>query len=145
MISLKNISLDFGMQEIFNNISATIQPNDKIGLVGANGTGKSTLLKAITKQHDINNGEIFVSPSMSIGYIPQEAVLTSNLTVLEHTINSCNILDETQIELKKSQSKEILKGLGFSSDQITQTVNQLSTGWKMRLLLAELLLKGSNL
>ncbi|MBT3455791.1 ABC-F family ATP-binding cassette domain-containing protein [bacterium] len=143
MIHIKNICLSFGHQDIFDNISCTINSSDKIGLVGANGTGKSTLLKIIAKQQSVDSGSV-AHTTKKIGYLPQEVVLTSTKTILEYVVESIKIDDETQIEAEKAEAKKILMGLGFSLKQMEQSIPTLSIGWKMRLLLGQLLIQKAD-
>lgn len=89
MIQLNNICLSFADQTIFDNLSLTISNNDRIGLVGRNGTGKTTLLKAIAQQGaDLDDGSITVSGKSRIAYMPQEVVLKSSQSILEEALSA---------------------------------------------------------
>lgn len=102
MITLKNISLSFLNQQLFNNLSETFSLDDRVGLVGANGAGKSTLLKIIAGLQKPDNGNVLLGQS-KIAYLPQEIVLTSNRTVLDEafcTFDSGKLLEKQQ-ELEK--------------------------------------------
>jgi ATP-binding cassette subfamily F protein 3 len=88
MIQLQNISLAFGNQKVFNNISHIFSETDRIGLVGRNGAGKSTLLKAIFEPSVLDEGTIKVQGSVKIAYMPQEVVLNSSLSIFEETFKS---------------------------------------------------------
>ena len=83
MISAQNISLYFGGQDIFNNISFMINNGDKIGLVGKNGVGKSTLLELLSDNLNPNSGEIIASDKISIGYLKQHLKYEDNKTVIK--------------------------------------------------------------
>ena len=74
MLSVSNISVQFGSKKLFNDVSFIVNPRDRIGLVGSNGTGKSTLLKIINKMIEPDSGEIAPSKHTTIGYLPQEGI-----------------------------------------------------------------------
>ena len=141
MINLKNIFLNFGGQEIFNDLNINIDTNKKIGLVGNNGTGKTTLLRLLNKENDSFTGTIDIPKNLDIAYLPQHSTLLSTKTVIDEALSS----DEEDILLqpKEYEAKIILEGLGFG-DKIYKKVSELSTGWQMRLLLAKLLLKKAD-
>jgi ATP-binding cassette subfamily F protein 3 len=72
MLNLTNISVSFGGRDLYKNISFQINPKDKIGIAGKNGAGKSTMLKLITGDQLPSSGQINMTKSLSIGYLPQE-------------------------------------------------------------------------
>ena len=100
MIQLQNISLSFGSQKVFNNITHMFSETDRIGLVGRNGAGKSTLLKAIFDTSVLDEGTIKVQGSFKIAYMPQEVVLASSRSIFEETFSSYHriggLYDEAQ-------------------------------------------------
>jgi ATP-binding cassette subfamily F protein 3 len=177
MIFVKNLSLQFGSQLIFDNVSFNLSDKDKIGLVGRNGTGKSTLLKIIAHQQDYDKGDIETSNSFKVAYMPQEVVITSDKNVVNETMASFEYLHqlkeesdqlekividdpteeqmtrycEIQHELlehnfdeKRAQAQRILMGLGFDDAKQKSLVSQLSVGWRMRIVLAKLLLQDAD-
>ncbi len=85
MINLNNISLFFGGQAIFEDVSLMINRGDKIGLVGKNGAGKSTLLKIISNQQTIDNGDINIQKNIKIGYLKQDLEFIEGKTLIEET------------------------------------------------------------
>jgi len=178
MIQLNSISLTFGIQEIFRQISCNFG-RQKIGLVGRNGTGKSTLLKVITGEIKLDEGSISIERGTKIAYMPQEMVLESTKSVFDeafsvfdeflklaeeqHQIeeqlqhapeNVEELLERYEIVQQRvaafdkaaalAQTERILKGLGFSERQRNQAVAELSVGWKMRVVLAKLLLEEAD-
>jgi ATP-binding cassette subfamily F protein 3 len=177
MIQAQNLCLSFGNQTIFDHISFIIQTHQRIGLVGANGTGKSTLLKALTGKQLLDSGTVSISKQCKVAYMPQEMVLQSEKTVYEEALSTFQELyqalailteleplilenpTENQLEAY-TQAQEIIKnlnhenvkkeiihvlsGLGFSEEQQQQPVNTLSVGWKMRVVLAKLLLQKAD-
>ena len=78
MLNLTNITVSFGGRDLYKNISFQINPKDKIGIVGKNGAGKSTMLKLITGEQKPSSGTINTTNSLSIGYLPQEINVSSN-------------------------------------------------------------------
>ena len=177
MIFVKNLSLQFGSQLVFDNISCNLSDKDKVGLVGRNGTGKSTLLKVIAGYQDYDKGDIETSSHFKIAYMPQEVVITSNKNVVDEAMASfeylhklkeesdqlepiimddpteeqmtryCEIaheLLEHNFDEKRAQAQRILMGLGFDLEKQQKSVSQLSVGWRMRIVLAKLLLQDAD-
>lgn len=87
VITLKNASVTFGGGYVFENISLSIDPKDRISLVGRNGCGKSTLLKVLAEIQDIYDGDLFVQPGSKIGYLPQELNYDRNITAYEFILD----------------------------------------------------------
>lgn len=143
MIQIQNLSISFGTQKILNNASFIINDHERVGLVGLNGSGKSTLLKIISNQSEQNNYIVQHNCSKKIGYLPQEVILKSRKSVIDEVISSLNINYE-ETESIKAEAKKLLMGLGFSITQIEQSVSDLSEGWKMRIVLATLLLQKAD-
>lgn len=143
MIGMRHVSLNFGTQIVFNDLSLTLNHTDRVGLVGLNGSGKSTLLRVIANQQPIDSGTIEKTSRHTIGYMPQEITLSSSLSIIDETVRNCNF-DETNEYAMRAQAKKILSGLGFSLEQFEQSVSTLSVGWKMRLLLAQLLMQKAD-
>ncbi len=144
MIQIKSLCLSFGTQKIFNNISYNINSDEKVGLVGLNGSGKSTLLKIIAQQQECDSGFVQLSSNKKIGYMPQEVILNSIKSVIDEVMSSAEILDESETESIKAEAKKMLMSLGFTLKQIEQPVTELSVGWRMRVVLAKLLLQKAD-
>ena len=83
MINAKEVSLSFGAQTIFNNISFNLNQNQRVGLVGCNGSVKTTLLEVIAGNQGIDSGQINVQKGAKIAYMPQEVVLLSEKLILD--------------------------------------------------------------
>lgn len=144
MIQINHIFLHFGSQAIFDDVTLSISPHVRMGLVGRNGSGKSTLLKAIAhKGAELDDGNIATN-NVKIAYIPQDIVLISEKTILDETCADFEHLDPEEFPKAAVEAKKMLMGLGFSPTQFEQPVAQLSTGWKMRLIMAKLLLQKAD-
>lgn len=83
MISVQNLSVEFNCHSLFDNVNYVINKKDKIALVGKNGAGKSTMLKIIAGLQSPTSGTVAVQTGVTIGYLPQQMVLTDNKTVRE--------------------------------------------------------------
>lgn len=86
MIQLNNLKLSFGSQKIFDGVCATLQDGDRIGLVGKNGTGKTTLLKVIAGTAQLDSGSVTVIGGARVAYLPQELVLNSTDSIFEEAM-----------------------------------------------------------
>lgn len=174
MISISNFSFEFGGRYLYKNADWHIKPNERIGLVGKNGTGKSTLLRIISGEYKLNEGEMSKLKSLSIGFLNQDLLsynTEKSITevamqafekqlVLEHEIekllkevetdyNEQNLhrLSEMQEEFlhtggyeMRFKTEEILEGLGFKTEELGNPLSQFSGGWRMRVMLAKMLL-----
>jgi len=90
MISIDNLYIRFGGFDLFKNVSFFINKNDRIGLVGNNGTGKSTLLKVILSIQDPDDGKVNVPADLTFGYLPQEMNCKDSTSLLEETKTTFN-------------------------------------------------------
>ena len=88
MLNLTNITVSFGGRDLYKNISFQINPKDKIGVVGKNGAGKSTMLKLITGEQKANSGTINTTNSLTIGYLPQELNVSSSEEILNEVLKA---------------------------------------------------------
>lgn len=86
MISLNNISKEFTAETLFQGVSFTINAKDRIGLAGRNGSGKTTLIKIICKEIEPGSGEVIVPDDATIGYLPQEKIITTQLNVVDEAL-----------------------------------------------------------
>lgn len=87
LYSIRDLILSFGGKPLFNELSLQIAPRDRICLVGRNGCGKSTLLKLIADQIEADDGEFFIHPGTTVAYLPQDELLPSDTTILDHIIH----------------------------------------------------------
>lgn len=167
MISLNNISMGFTSRTLFNDVTLSIFPKEKIGLTGPNGAGKTTLFSIILGDIESTEGHIQIQKNIHIGYLPQEEKFTSKRTVMEEiTSGDRRIqrlidekhkledngeaaserygdvlaeLDQLGIYDLEHKAEKILVGLGFKEEEFHKPIVELSGGWQMRTLLAKLL------
>lgn len=103
LLSLSNVSLYFGARPLFQDLSFQIAPKERIGLVGANGRGKTTLLRLIMGQIQPETGEISLSRGCRFGYLPQEMELESQESVLQFVLSSVGRPGEFQEEIDRAE------------------------------------------
>ncbi|MBU4346198.1 MAG: ATP-binding cassette domain-containing protein [Candidatus Omnitrophica bacterium] len=167
MINISNLSKSYGRKALFENVSLSINHGEKIGLLGPNGTGKTTLFSMILGQTEPSSGAISINKNIRFGYLPQEASFSSEQTVLSELIEGdeeINRLNQEKGELENNnladsrrygeilerlealgyfelehKAKKILMGLEFKESDFSRPIKQLSGGWQMRTLLAKLL------
>ncbi len=103
MVSIQNLSMHFTGEDLFSGISFLIREKDRIGLVGKNGAGKTTLLRLICGLELPHKGEVVLPDGVSIGYLPQEQNLGSQLSVLEEALLAFEEVRHIESELEKIQ------------------------------------------
>lgn len=123
MIRLENICLSFASQEIFNNISWHIRPADRIGLVGPNGTGKTTMLRVLLKKQLIDSGKIQQAKAIQTGYLPQETMFFEGKTLLEETLSVYQSILEMEREIFHLQKQ--ISNISEQSSGFEQLMNRL--------------------
>ncbi|MDW5299440.1 MAG: ABC-F family ATP-binding cassette domain-containing protein [Sedimentibacter sp.] len=140
ILTLEKISKSFGEKILLNNVDLYINDSDKVGVVGVNGTGKSTLLKIAAQIEEQDGGDIIKNPLDRICYLPQDPSFNEETTVLEQVfINSSS---ETK-ELMEYEAKTILNKLGI--DEFDKDVNLLSAGQRKRVAIASALVNPCEL
>jgi len=167
MITFDGITLRLGGHLILDRASAALPPKSRVGLVGRNGAGKSSLLKLIAGLYDADDGTIEAPSGMRIGYVAQEArggeetafetVLaaaterTALLEEAEHASDSHRIaeiherLNAIDAHGAPARAARILAGLGFDEEAQHRPLNTFSGGWRMRVALAALLFSEPDL
>ena len=167
MINFKNIYFSIGGAPLFENASGFVPTGHKVGVVGRNGTGKTTLFKLILNEIILDAGVIEVPKNYKIGYVSQEAPSTEVTlldTVLEADIERSKLLHNAQIEKDpnkiaeiytrlsdinaysaEARASSILNGLGFNKDDILKPCSSFSGGWRMRVALASVLFSNPEL
>lgn len=176
MINLSNVKVAFSGNTLFKNASMLVRPGDKIGLVGPNGSGKTTIFRLITGEESPDEGEVLINSGVVIGYFSQDVGEMSGRSALEEVLAGAGKVYEIGKELhkieqkmadnateiddlllnrygklqeefmhlngydKETEAQTILNGLGITSDEWSQPVENFSGGWKMRIALARILI-----
>jgi ATP-binding cassette subfamily F protein 3 len=176
LIGFQNVTFEFGARVIVEDATWHIQPGDRIGLVGYNGTGKSTLLKVLVGEYTPSAGAVEKSKETTIGYLHQDLLsfdtndtitevalgafervrqLEKEIEALGHALekdsenedllhqytdalHEMDVLDGYNIHHK---AEEVLHGLGFSNEDLNRPYKEFSGGWRMRVLLAKMILQ----
>ena len=179
MIAINNLTFEIGARALYDEANWHIKPGEKIGLIGANGTGKTTLLKMIVGEYKPTSGTISMAKDLTMGYLNQDLLSYSSdkniLHVAMEAFERQNQLhDEIEILLKKLETDytedllhklsdkqhefevldgysieykahEILAGLGFTEAETHRKLSTFSGGWRMRVMLAKILLQAPDI
>lgn len=174
LLGLQNATFEFGARTIFENATWHIHPNERIGLIGYNGTGKSTLLKILVGQYRLSAGTVEKGRETTIGFLHQDllsfdtedSILQVAMSAFERVLQVEKELEDLAKELETNASdelgikyaellhemdvldgysvhhktEEILQGLGFSNADVQRPYKEFSGGWRMRVLLAKMIL-----
>lgn len=141
-VELKNISLSFGDRKIIDDFSFEFEAGSRIGIVGPNGIGKSTLLKIITGAFVPDRGEAIAAPTVEFNYIDQSRlVLDPEKSVLEEIGEG---VENVQLGTEKISVWGYLKRFLFEDERINTKIKYLSGGERARLTLAKILKQGGN-
>lgn len=179
MLSISNLSYFIGGRALYENANLHIKPKDKIGLVGQNGTGKSTLLKIISGDYQPSSGEVQKAKDCTIGFLNQDllsyqsddSILNVALEAFKETLALQDQIDEVLRQMEtdhseeiinrlarlqdqfeanegytiKAKAEEVLEGIGFKTQDLQKPLKTFSGGWRMRVMLAKLLLEKPSL
>lgn len=139
-VIVKDLSKSYGNHTVFEKANIVIERGDKVAFVGKNGEGKSTMIKAIMKEIEINGGSLEIGHNAQIGYFAQNqaSLLNENATIFE-------TIDDVAVGDVRTKIKDILGAFMFQGDDITKKVKVLSGGEKTRLAMIKLLLEPVNL
>src|SRR5579871_100493 len=179
LAGLQNVTFEFGARIIVEDATWHIQPNERIGLIGYNGTGKSTLLKLFVGEYQPSAGTVERSRTTTIGYLHQDllsfdtndSILTVAMSAFEKVLQLEKEIEILGKELEKTgdenlvheysdklhelelldgynihhKTEEVLQGLGFSNADLQRPYKEFSGGWRMRVLLAKMILQQPDL
>src|SRR5688572_314766 len=175
LAGFQNVTFEFGARVIVEEATWHIQPGERIGLIGYNGTGKSTLLKVLVGEYQPSLGTVEKGRDTTIGYLHQDLLsFDTNETITEvalgafekvkqlekdielygkqleansedeellirytDALHEMNVLDGYNVNYK---AEEVLHGLGFSNEDLARPYKEFSGGWRMRVLLAKMIL-----
>ncbi|MCC2546728.1 ABC-F family ATP-binding cassette domain-containing protein [Hymenobacter sp. BT175] len=179
MISINDLDFHFGSRTLYDKASLHIKPKDKIGLIGLNGTGKSTLLRILVGEYKPDGGSIQMGKDVSLGFLNQdllsydthESILNVALQAFEEALDVQKKIDQILVEFEnnyhddlvqkladyqerfealggytmQAEAEEILEGLGFTTEELQKPLKTFSGGWRMRVMLAKILLQKPSL
>ena len=170
MLSFNNLELVLGGKTLFDDVSLTIHHQQKVGLVGANGTGKTSLFKVIKNEIEVDQSSVNFPSDLRISYLAQEVPGSDEIS-LDYVLSGDYKLIEIQKEIElaereekydllaelyetyssldgysaKSKAEQLMVGLGFKSEDFTKSLKDFSGGWRVRLNLAKTLMQPSDL
>ena len=124
MISVSNLSLYFGGQDVFNNISLSINKGDRIGLVGKNGAGKSTLLNLLSRKITPNLGNLNISNNLKIGYLNQDSDFIDGLSIIDEAQTVFKEINSLAKNIDKLKD-ELLKRTDYESKNYLELINKV--------------------
>ncbi|OKS85328.1 ABC-F family ATP-binding cassette domain-containing protein [Mucilaginibacter polytrichastri] len=179
MIAINNLTFEIGARALYDEANWHIKPGEKIGLIGANGTGKTTLLKIIVGDYKPTSGTISKSKELTIGYLNQDLLsYASDKSILHVAMEAFERQNQLHAEIENLLKKletdysedllhklsdkqhefetldgynieykahEILAGLGFTEEQTQRKLSTFSGGWRMRVMLAKILLQAPDI
>lgn len=179
LAGLQNVTFEFGARIIVEDATWHIQPGERIGLIGYNGTGKSTLLKLLVGEYSPSAGTVERSRTTTIGYLHQDllsfdtndSILQVALGAFKKILQLEKEIEELGKELERTgdektlhdysdklheletlggynihhRTEEVLQGLGFSNTDLQRPYKEFSGGWRMRVLLAKMILQQPDL
>ena len=180
LAGFQNVTFEFGSRAIVEDATWHIHPNERIGLIGFNGTGKSTLLKLLVGEYQPSAGEVIRSRNTSIGYLHQDLLsFDTNESILQVALGAFEKVLQLEQEIEQlgkqleanhtdeallhtyadklhemdtldgytihHKTEEILQGLGFSNNDLKRPYKEFSGGWRMRVLLALMILQQPDL
>lgn len=182
LAGLQNVTFEFGARALIKDATWHIHPGERIGLVGYNGTGKSTLLKLLVGEYSPSKGTIERSRNTTIGYLHQdllsfdtnESILQVAMHAFDKAMQLQKELEQLTIDIDKTtgarheellhlytdklhefeeaggysiehKTEEVLQGLGFHNEDLGRPYKEFSGGWRMRVLLAKMILQSPDL
>lgn len=143
ILTLENIDKNYSERKLFDHASFYLQEGEKVGIIGINGTGKSTLLRMMAGEEEPDNGRIVTANHVVIRMLPQQPVFAEHMTVLEAVLDGQNTHMNTDHFSLEAQAKQMLAQLGIVDAD--QCVNILSGGLKKRVAIVATLLSEADI
>ncbi len=125
MISVENLSVQFGGRYIFREVSFLVNPKDRVGLVGKNGAGKTTLLRIFTGLQKPDSGVVVVPENVTLGYLPQQMSVTDKRTVYEEAVTAFDEITSLEKEIEKL-GHEITHRTDYESKEYLNLIDRLA-------------------
>ncbi len=179
LAGLQNLTFEFGARAIVEDATWHVHPGERIGLMGYNGTGKSTLLKLFAGEYQPSKGTVEKSKTTTIGYLHQDllsfdtndSILQVAMGAFERVMQVQKEIEQLGLELEQEENEEklirytdllhemdvldgynvdhkvedVLHGLGFKQEDVSRPYKEFSGGWRMRVLLAKMILMNPDL
>ena len=140
MISFDNVCKSYGTRILFENVTFNINKGERIGLVGRNGYGKTTLMRIITAEEEADSGKISIPKNYKVGFLKQHIKFSAN-TVIDEVMKGLSLEESNE----KWKAEKILSGLGFSQEDMERNPQDFSGGFQVRITLAKTLLQNPDL
>ena len=125
MISIQNLSVEFNSTALFSGVNFVINKRDKIAMVGKNGAGKSTMLKIIAGLQEPTGGVVAAQKDITIGYLPQQMILTDERSVVEEVRTVFGKLDEMKASLARMNT-ELAERTDYESESYAELIDRIS-------------------
>jgi ATP-binding cassette subfamily F protein uup len=136
LLYLKNATISFGGKPLFDALSLQLIRGEKVALIGKNGSGKSTLLKVIAGLNHLDEGEIYIHPRVTIGYLAQETYFPAGITIYDYVLENV-VSDINSLNSHKHLADIVLEGLKLDGKRV---MDMLSGGKLRRAALAKSLI-----
>jgi ATP-binding cassette subfamily F protein 3 len=125
MISINNLTVEFGGFTLFDNVSFAIGPRDRTGLVGKNGAGKSTLLKILAGKQSPTSGQVAIPSDYTIGYLPQQMAVSDGKSVLEETLTAFSYLQQLEKKIEEI-TQQLAERMDYESEAYHKLIIQMN-------------------
>lgn len=140
MIQVANLSKSFGSRQLFENVTFSLTPGERVGLVGRNGSGKSTMMKILMGREEADGGQVITPQNYLLGYLDQHIRFTEPTLLLE-----CVKELPKEQEHDHYRAERILSGLGFTDEDFQRPPHEFSGGYQLRIQLTKCLLREPDL
>ena len=128
---IKNLSMSFGLQDVFHDVTLQIKENEKVGIIGVNGAGKSTFFKLIMGKLEPDSGKVIIKPGTRIGFLPQvisDEIPSMDISVFDYLMDGrpikklekelSDLYTEASVETDEKKLKYIMKQIGKTQEKL---------------------------